>query len=213
MIRSSMLDSARKVADEIPGYDYGSPKLAKSPVTTDELEEIQKTAGFTNTDERWLRSAGEVLESQTEELVAEWRAAIAQHPHLMRYSLRPDGKGDARYSQRSGLRFRQWVLDTCFRPYDQDWLNYQYDIALRHTTVEKNRTDDATSAPYVPLRHVIAFAAVVNDPTIMRRFLSAKGDSAEDVDRMHQAWCKSVLIQVALCAEPYTRPEVAPNQW
>jgi hypothetical protein len=213
MIRVSMLESARKVADEIPGYDYGSASVAKSPVTTNELEEMQKTAGFTDTDERWLRTAGEVLEGQTEELVAEWRAAIAQHVHLARYSLGPDGQRDVRYSEQSALRFRQWILDTCFRPYDQDWLNYQREIALRHTTVEKNRTDGATSAPYVPLRHVIAFAAVVNDPNIMRRFLGAKGDSAEDVDRMHQAWCRSVLIQVALWAEPYTKPEVAPNQW
>ena len=41
----------------------------------------------------------------------------------------------------SNLRFQQWIQDTCLRPYDQDWINYQHEIALRHTSLKKNKVD------------------------------------------------------------------------
>src|ERR1041384_7991721 len=151
MNRSQTMEGTRKVAEEIPGYDYGSPSVAKSPITVKELEQIKQSAGFTKEDERWLHVAGDVLADQTKELVEKWRAVIASHPHLASYSQRPDGQKDAHYSEASGLRFQQWILDTCLRPYDQDWLNYQQEIALRHTSVKKNKTDKADSAPTIRL--------------------------------------------------------------
>ena len=117
-------EKPRLVADHIPGYDYGSPTIAQSPVRTEELELLKRTAGFTAEDEQWLREAGNIMADQTKQLVEKWRAAIAAHPHLARYSQRPDGSSDVRYGEASGLRLQQWVLDTCLRPYNQDWLNY-----------------------------------------------------------------------------------------
>lgn len=197
----------------IPGYDYGSAAAAKSPITLRELDELKASAGFTSEDERWLRRAGDVLVDHTAAIVGAWRAVIAAHPHLARYSARPDGSKDPHYGEASGSRFQQWILDTCRRPYDRDWLDYQQEIGLRHTSVKKNTTDRTESAPYIPLRHIIAFAAVVNSPAIMKPFLKAGGDDPATVERMHEAWCKSVLIQVALWAEPYTDRSVAPNEW
>src|SRR5438270_2664427 len=195
MSKSQTMERVKMVADDIPGYNYGSASVAKSPITTKELERLKQSAGFTSEDERWLRVAGEALADQTKALVEKWRAVIAAHPHLARYSQRPDGQKDAHYSETSGLRFQQWVLDTCLRPYDRDWLNYQQEIALRHTSVKKNKTDNAQSAPTIHLRDVVAFTGVINDPNIIKPFLAAKGHSAEDVDKMHQAWCKSLLLQ------------------
>jgi hypothetical protein len=82
----------------------------------------------------------------------------------------------------SNLRFQQWIQDTCLRPYDQDWINYQHEIALRHTSLKKNKVDGVRSTPYVPLRDVIAFIAVMNET--IKPYLAAKGNSAEEVDRM-----------------------------
>ena len=213
MDRSHTMEDPAIVANDISGYDYGSSKVAKSPITVKELEQLKESAGFTKEDEHWLQVAGEVLKDQTQQLVEKWRGVISAHPHLARYSLRPDGQKNPRYSEASGLRFQQWVLDTCLRPYDQDWLNYQQEMALRHTSVKKNKTDDVQSVPTIRLRDVIAFTAVINDPTIIKPFLSAKGHSSADVDRMHQAWCRSLLLQVALWTEPYTNSQVAPNEW
>ena len=201
------------VAPEIPGYNYGSAEVAPSPITPQELEQLKQSAGFTESDEQWLRRAAEVLAGQTKALVEQWRAVISAHPHLAEYSLRPDGQKDPHYSEASGLRFQQWVLDTCLRPYDQNWLNYQHEMALRHTSLKKNKTDHVQSAPTIHLRDVVAFTAVINDPNILKPFLSAGGADTNAVDKMHQAWCKSLLLQIALWTEPYTNTELAPNEW
>ncbi|HZP32363.1 MAG TPA: protoglobin domain-containing protein [Candidatus Acidoferrales bacterium] len=203
--------SPKKVAADIPGYTYGTGGAARSPVSPADLELLKKTVDFTPDDEKYLRLAGEVLADQTENVVKAWRAVIAANPHLAKYSLDSEGRPIAHYSAASGLRFRQWILDTCFRPYDQDWLNYQQEIALRHTSVKKNKTDHVESAVSIPLRYVIAFTAVINDG--IKPFLSARGHSPQDVERMHRAWCKSVQLQIALWSEPYTNSDVAPDEW
>ena len=203
----------RTVAKNIPGYTYAQPDVARSPITPKDLGLLKESVGFTDDDERYLRIAGEVLLDRTEELVERWRAVIAAHPHLAQYSKRPDGQPDPHYSQNSGLRFQQWIVDTCLRPYDHDWLNYQQEIALRHTSVKKNKTDRVESIGSIPLRYVVAFAAVINDAEIMRPLLAAKGHTGDEVERMYRAWCKSVLLQVALWTEPYTNTKLAANEW
>ena len=208
---ASKPEVSRKVAQEIPGYTYGTRESAKSPVSLSDLELLKKAVNFSEEDQRYLRFAGEVLADQTEEVIKKWRGVIASNPHVAQYSFGPDGKPDAHYSAESGLRFRQWILDTCFRRYDQDWLDYQQEIALRHTSVKKNQTDHVESAAYIPLRYVIAFTAVINDA--VKPFLSAKGHSPEEVERMHRAWCKSVQLQIALWSEPYADSKFAPDEW
>ena len=212
MNRQQTTDEARTIAEQIPGYTYGSSEPAKSPITFAEFELLKQSAGFTKEDERWLHTTGEALKDQAKGLVGKWREAIAAHPHLAKYSLRPDGQKDPRYGENSGLRFQQWVLDTCFRPYDQDWLNYQQEIALRHTSLKKNKTDHVESAPNIHLRHIIAFGAVVTDPEILKPFLE-RGHSASDVEKMYRAWSKSIWLQIALWTEPYTNSRLAPNEW
>jgi hypothetical protein len=200
----------KTVAEHIHGYTYGASGLARSPVSLDELESLKVSVGFTVEDERALRLAGEVLTKQTEQIVDLWRSGIiAAIPNLARHSRSPEGNPLPAYSVNSGLRLQQWILDTCLRPYDQDWLDYQHEIALRHTSVKKNRTDDVQSTPYIPLRDILAFIAVMNET--IKPFLAAKRDSAETVSKMHEAWCKSMQLQMALWAKPYM--DDAANEW
>lgn len=201
----------KTVSARIPGYTYGTDAVAPSPVSPRDLDVLKQAAGLTEEDEHYLRLAGEVLAGQTAELVARWRGVLSAEPRLAHYSLRPDGQPDPHYAGDSGLRFQQWILDTCLRPYDQDWLNYQQEIALRHTSLKKNTTDGVESAPFIPLRYILAFAAVINETT--RPFLAAKGHTDDEVTKMHRAWCASVQLQVALWSEPYTDPALAPNEW
>lgn len=201
----------KMVANEIPGYTYGTAEAARSPITLDGLEKLKQSVGFTQEDKKHLRMAGEVLAGQTRELVERWRSVIAETPHLARHSKTPDGKPIENYSKNSGLRFQQWILDTCLRPYDQDWLNYQQEIALRHTALKKNQVDGVQSTPFVPLRDIISFTAVINDT--VKPFLAKNGHSENEVEKMHRAWCKSVQLQIALWAEPYASSKEAPNEW
>ena len=202
----------KRAAGEIPGYTYGSGEVGLSPVSLREFEDLKVSTGFTDEDERYLRLAGEVLADQAEQIVHHWRSEIiAGIPNLARHSHTPEGDPLPDYLARSNRRFEEWILDTCFRPYDQDWLNYQHEIALRHTSLRKNQVDGVRSTPFVPLRDVIAFIAVMNET--IRPYLAAKGHPAEDVDKMHQAWCKSLQLQAALWAKPYTDIARVSSEW
>ena len=202
----------QKVADNIPGYNYGTTAVEPSRITMDQLEALKVSVGFTDADRRYLGLAGEVLRDQTRQVVEHWRSGIiAGIPNLARHSRAPDGQPLPDYLSRSNLRFEQWILDTCLRPYDQDWLNYQQEIALRHTSAKKNRTDKVQSTPYVPLRDILAFIAVINET--IKPYLAAKGHSTEDVDGMHRAWCKSMQLQMALWSQPYTDSRLTSNEW
>ena len=198
--------------EQIPGYLYGSSEIARSAVSSQDLEKLKVSAGFTDEDARFLRLAGKVLEGQTEKIVRHWRnGIIANIPNLARHSRTPEGEAIPKYLDASNLRFERWILDTCLRPYDQDWIDYQQEIALRHTRAKKNKTDGVRSTSYVPFRDVIAFVAVMNET--IKPYLSAKGNSAEEIDKMHRAWCKSMHMQLALWIGPYSKARQAPEEW
>lgn len=202
----------KTISENIPGYSYGTEAVAKSPVSMRELEELKISVGFTEENQRYLQLAGKVLGDQTRQIVEHWRSGIiASIPHLARHSRTPEGDAIPEYLRQSNLRFQQWILDTCLRPYDQDWLNYQHEIALRHTSLKKNKTDGVRSTPHVPLRDIVAFMAVINET--IKPYLAAKGNSVEEVEKMHQAWCRSLQLQLALWAAPYTDARQAPNEW
>ena len=198
--------------EEIPGYTYGSKDIQPSSVSLRELEELKVTVGWTDEDTIYLRLAGEVLGDQTRVIVDHWRnGIIAGIPNLARHSQTPEGDRIPEYVARSGKRFEQWILDTCLRPYDQDWLDYQMEIARRHTSAMKNKVDGVRSTPYVPLRDITAFIAVMNDT--VRPYLASEGHSTEVVDKMHLAWRKSLQLQTALWTKLYMDSPVAPKEW
>jgi hypothetical protein len=202
----------KKVSEHIPGYSYGAPEVARSPVSTPDLEKLKISAGFTDEDQQYLRLAGEVLTGQTQRVVEHWRSGIiACIPHLARHSRSPEGAALPDYLAKSNLRFEQWILDTCLRPYDQDWIDYQQEIALRHTGAKKNKVDGVRSTSFVPLRDVMAFTAVMNET--IKPYLAAKGNSAGEVEKMHQAWCKSIQMQLALWIGPYAAIREPPTEW
>jgi hypothetical protein len=55
----------KTVSEHIPGYSYGAAEVAKSPVSTLDLEKLKTSAGFTDEDQRYLQLAGEVLKLPT----------------------------------------------------------------------------------------------------------------------------------------------------
>jgi hypothetical protein len=198
---SRFMDNA---SETIPGYGYGAEAVAKSWISLQELEQLKISVGFAAEDERYLRLAGEVLVDQTKQIVEHWRSGIiAGIPHLARHSRSPEGNPLPNYLAASNQRFQQWILDTCLRPYDQVWLDYQQEIALRHTSLKKNQVDGVQSTAHVPLRDIIAFIPVMNET--IKPYLTAKGNSAGDVEKMHRAWCKSLQLQIALWTGLYAK--------
>ena len=202
----------KKVADDIPAYIYGSAAVPPSVVSIEELEKLKVSVGFTSEDERFLRMAGEVLADQTKRIVEHWRSEIiASIPNLARHSRTPEGDPIPQYLARSGLRFEQWILDTCLRPYDQDWLDYQQEIALRHTSLRKNQADGVRSTAHVPFRDIAAFVAVLNDT--IKPYLARKGNTSDEVEGMHRAWCRSLQLQISLWARHYMDLAKTSSEW
>jgi Protoglobin len=203
-------DFMNNASETLPGYAYGAEAVAKSWITLQELEQLKISVGFTVEDERLLRLAGEVLADQTKQIVEHWRSGIiAGIPHLARHSRSPEGNPLPNYLAASNQRFQQWILDTCLRSYDQVWLDYQQEIALRHTSLKKNQVDGVQSTTHVPLRDIIAFIPVMNET--IKAYLAAKGHSAGDVEKMHRAWCKSLQLQIALWTGLYAK--LTPTEW
>jgi hypothetical protein len=203
--------SMNRLAMQIEGYDYGNPRVARSPVTLGELQDLKVTLCWNDENDRYLRMAGEVLQDQTTPLVDLWRKEIVGSiPHLAKHSRTLEGEAIPDYVARSGLRFEQWVLDTCLKPYDREWLDYQHEIALRHMEPKKNQVDHVESTSFVPFRDILAFVPVMNET--IKPFLAAKGHSIQDVDGMHRAWIKSMQLQMALWARPFCNPQ-GPSQW
>jgi hypothetical protein len=184
--------------EEVPGYAFGSPQLARSPVTLADLEALKQAIGFGEEDHRALQSAWEVLQDQIDEVFDHWMGLFG--PLFASYFNGPDGKPIGGYLHAAHARFTRWIEDTCTRPYDQAWLDYQHEIGLRHHRAKKNLTDEAESVPVVHLRYLVA---LLYPMSTIRHLLAAKGHNADEVDRMHQAWTKALVLHVALWSHPY----------
>jgi hypothetical protein len=115
----------------------------------------------------------------------------------------PDGQPNQEYLAAVRRRFGRWILDTARAEFDQAWLDYQHEIGLRHTRRGKNRTDGVQAADHIPLRYVLALLVPIT--TTLKPFLAEGGATAEEVEAMHQAWVKAVLLQVILWSYPYVR--------
>lgn len=189
---------------EIGGYDFGSERVGRSPVTLAELAQLQHTVGWTSADAAWLSKAAPILTRHAEDLVNGWRAQIGGLPFLSQWFGSP-GEATDRYRAAVKRRFVQWVIDTCTRPQDQAWLDYAQEIGLRHTPKKKNATDGAHGPTVVPLRYVIGFVW----PVIagVRQYLAADSVPPADADEMQSAWAKSVLIQIVLWSRPFVHED------
>lgn len=195
----------------LAGYTYDDATLAPSPVTLDDLAELQASVLWTDADAAALRAAATILEPQTDAILDVWYGFVGSNPHLVATFAGPDGQPDGDYLAAVRGRFGQWIADLCRRDHDEAWLAYQDEIARRHHPSGKNRTDGIDSAStHIPLRHLLGLVVPI---TVTIRDFLAQGvrDGVTDeagVEQMYQAWFKAVTLSVALWARPYS-----PDLW
>jgi hypothetical protein len=192
------------MSEMIPGYTHGNPSIPKSPISLQEFGLLQKTVLFGAEDVGYLRKSLDVLRDQVEGILDIWYGFVASQPHLLHYFTRKsDRQPDSRYLADVRKRFAQWIVDTAEADYDQKWLDYQFEIGRRHNREAKNKTDQVDAVDHIHLRFVLAlFYPIVHT---LRPFLASKRHSSEDVEKMHQAWIKAVLLQVILWSQPYVK--------
>jgi Protoglobin len=188
---------------DIPGYTYGTDAVPRSPVTLDELELLRATLLLGDDDLAALRRSGDILAPQVEEILDVWYGFVGANPHLLAAFSNAQGQPDQHYLAAVRRRFGRWVLDTARATFDQAWLDYQQEIGLRHTRARKNRTDGADAADHIPLRYVLALLVPVT--TTLKPFLAKGGAAPDEVEAMHAAWVKAVLLQLILWSRPYVR--------
>lgn len=188
---------------QIAGYTYGTSVISPSPISQEEFRYLKQTMLFSEEDKQYLRMAGSILQKQTDTILELWYNFVGSHPYLIQYSGKPNEKEpDPAYLGAVRQRFKQWILDTCNREYDQAWLDYQHEIGLRHHLTKKNQTDQVQSVPMIPLRYLIAFIYPIT--ATIKDFLPNQGHDIEAIEKMHQAWFKSIVLQVTLWSYPYT---------
>ena len=186
--------------EQIKGYDYNKTSLEQSPVTLQDLSLLKKTLLWSDDDDRYLNMAGEVLGDQTNEILDLWYGYVGSNEHLVYYFAK-DGQPNMDYLTAVRARFGQWIIDLCTKPYDQNWLNYQYEIALRHHSTKKNKTDGVNAVPIIHYRYMTAFIYPIT--ATVKGFLGKKGHAQSDIEAMHNAWFKAVTLTVILWTYPY----------
>lgn len=188
----------------IPGYRLDDPALPESPLTADDLATLKASLLFGEEDAAALRKAHDVVKDQVEAILDVWYGFVGSTPHLLAYFTDArTGEPIGAYLDAVRKRFGQWILDTCRADYDQAWLSWQDEIGRRHHHSGKNQTDSVTAVAHIPMRHVLALAMPIS--VTMKPFLANKGHTAAEVETMHAAWSKAVLLQAILWCRPYTK--------
>lgn len=188
----------------VAGYAYGQASLAKAPYSLTDPAALKKTLLFTEEDEQALRQSKGILADQTEAILDVWYGFVASTPELVVFfGNTKTGKPDGAYLDAVRKRFALWILDTAEARYDQAWLDYQYEIGLRHSQLKKNKTDRVDSAAQVNFRYLPALTIPI--VTTLKPFLGKKGASPAEVEKMQAAWMKAVLLQTILWSHPYVK--------
>ncbi|MFN9193748.1 MAG: protoglobin domain-containing protein [Pseudomonadota bacterium] len=187
-----------------PGYALGQPTLARAPYSMADLAALQKSMLFGADDVAALRQSRAILADQTEAILDVWYGFVASTLELVVFfGDTRSGQPDGAYLAAVRKRFALWILDTADAKYDQAWLDWQYEIGLRHNRVKKNKTDGAHGPAQVDFRYLPALTIPIT--TTLKPFLAKKGASAADVEKMHAAWVKAVLVQAILWSHPYIK--------
>jgi hypothetical protein len=187
-----------------PGYALGQSTLARAPYSMADLAALQKSMLFGADDVAALRQSRAILADQTEAILDVWYGFVASTPELVVFfGDTRSGQPDGAYLAAVRKRFALWILDTADAKYDQAWLDWQYEIGLRHNRVKKNKTDGAHGPAQVDFRYLPALTIPIT--TTLKPFLAKKGASAADVEKMHATWVKAVLLQAILWSHPYIK--------
>lgn len=190
----------------IPGYRLGDLSLPPSPVSAADLATLKASLLFGEEDLAALRKAHDVVKDQIDAILDVWYGFVGNTPHLLAYFCDPKtGQPIGAYLDAVRARWGQWILDTCHAEYDDAWLAYQDEIGRRHHRSGKNRTDNVSAAPHIPMRYLLA--VVIPISITMKPFLAKKGHPPAEVEAMHAAWTKSVLLQAILWCRPYANPD------
>lgn len=158
-----------------------------------ELELLKQIVLFTEVDAQALRRIGAVLAEQTDDYLEVLLGLLASSPCLQAALTGRSGQLPAETLNAARIAFRRWVLDTCYHPYDRDWMRRLYELA-----------GPGSEPVFRPgFRCINTF--IIPLTVTLRPFLGAGGFTPEEQEILQQAWSKSLLLQATLLARGYVR--------
>ena len=178
---------------------------ASRPMSVSDLALLKETVLMTDADIAALRKSRVILEPHLDELLGVWYGFVGSKPHLLASFSHPTTNApDTQYLERVRERFAEWVLTTADANFDDAWLAHQLELGRRHHRIGKNRTDNVVASDHIQLRYVVALQYPI--VTTLRPFLERGNHPPEEVDAMHEAWRKAVLLTSILWSQPYVAP-------
>ena len=88
--------------DHSSGYTYGTDAVPTSPLTLEDLRQIEAAAHVQPGDAELLARAEPILAPHAMEMVDTWRGILAQKTYLAAHSAHPDGQPNPRV--RAGVK-------------------------------------------------------------------------------------------------------------
>lgn len=201
-----MSEHTRPGRQEIAAYDDGRSVVAHSPVTLDELHEIEQTIGWSGMDTETLRRHEAIFVRSAERMVDKWRSVVGSQPHLAKCFFGPDGMRDDEHRAKVKPRFVQWEVDLAQWPHDQARLNYQEEIGLRHLLAKKSKADERSSLlPPRSFHSASCLHSSLSSPSQRGNSFLKEESAARSWSGLKNAWIKAVHLYVTLWTRPYTQ--------
>jgi len=189
---------------QIKGYIYGSQEVPKLKITKQELEQLLDSALWTNEDEENRKILGEIIKENMNEILNKIVSYFGSREYLIYYFKDKQGVTTiTEYVNNTVDRLAQWLLDICFRPIDENFVNYQYLIGIRHTYDGKGKADNIESIQHIPMRYMIT--CIFSVTSVLKEYIEKKLEDPKLVDRLYNTWFKLQVITTALFCAHYAK--------
>jgi len=189
---------------EIKGYIYGKPEVPKAKITIQEFQLMLDSVLWTKEDEENRKILGEIIKENMNDILNAIVNYFGSKEYLLYYFKDKTGTTTvSEYVNNTVDRLAQWLLDLCFRPLDENFINYNYLIGLRHTEIEKGKADNVGTIPHIPLRYMVTCVFPIT--AVLKSFIEKKVDDPVIVDKLYHTWFKLQVITTALFLIPYTK--------
>jgi Protoglobin. len=193
-----------KYKQNIPGYIYGKPEVPKAPLTKKDFELLLDSVLWTKEDEENRELLGEIIKENMKEILDKIVSYFGSKEYLIYYFKDRQAQTTiTEYVNNTVDRLAQWLLDICYKPLDENFINYNYLIGIRHTYEGKGKADNVSTVEHIPARYMVTCLFPIT--VVLKDFIARKVEDPVLTDRLYNTWFKLQVITTALFLIPYTK--------
>jgi len=190
----------------VPGYTFG--QVSRAPISEKDLQLMLDSVLWTKEDEDNRKVLGDIFKKHMKEILDAIVNYVGSREYLLYYFKDKSGTTTiTEYVSNSVGRIAQWILDCCYRPLDQKFIDYQYEIGLRHTPLKKGKADNVQTVDLVHARYMVTF--IFPFTAALKPFIQKEVEDFVLADKLYHTWFKLVTV----CASIYIYPFVKEGWW